>query len=517
MENKKKSSDFRDKRRYKYGSLSVVFTIVFIALILVINLVLSSLSLSGDLTVDLTQENFTEIGEESMRLLSELGKDLDITIYFMAARDTFDNPDNEYNGINLTTIIRDLAEKYQETFNGSGELGTVKVEYKELDSDPEFEKKYLEESATQLTGNSVIVQGKYHYRVLALPAFFNTSSEDNSYYSFNGEYRFTTAMLQSSISEPMVVTLTYGHGEPINSDGLIPSDSKLVGMVSILSGAGFEIKTANLSQDELDSRTEILICYDPVTDFNYDEIDKINAYLAKRNSFITFVDSKTPELPNLQSCLNDNWGINYKPFYRVTDETHSISKYENINARYPSVEADSQSGSAAYQIRKSVTDIEGTITTVLPESVELFKKPGITQDGFVVEEVLSTYDTAKSGTETESGTEGEMPLMLLSTKSGYGQNNVTEYSYVLLVGSTEFADTENMLRESYGNKRVILAAARIFGSNRVAPDISAKPFGDTALNIELGTAMSLTALICSLLPLAIIIMGFVIFFIRRHK
>ena len=516
MANNKKSSDFRDKRRYKYGSLSVVFTIVFIALILVINLVLSSLSLSGDLTVDLTQENFTEIGEESMKLLSELGKDLDITIYFMAARDTFDNPDNEFNGINLTGIVRDLAEKYQETFDGSGELGTVRVEYKELDSDPEFEKKYLEESATQLTGNSVIVQGKYHYRVLALPAFFNTSSEDNTYHSFNGEYRFTTAMLQSSISEPMVVTLTYGHGEPISADGMIDPTSQIAGLVSVLSSAGFELKTANLSQDELDSRTEILISYDPITDFTYDEIDKITAYLAKRNSFIAFVDSATPELPNLQSCLNDNWGINYKPFFRVTDSTHSIGKHENINAKYPTIDSESQTGSAAYQIRKTVTDIEGTITTVLPESVELFVKPGITQDGFVVEEVLTTYETAKSESETSVGTEGEMPLMLLSTKYGYGENNVTEYSYVMLVGSTEFANTENMLKESYGNKCVMLAAARIFGANRVAPDIEPKAFADTALSIETGTATTLTWLICTILPLVIIVMGIVMFFIRRH-
>ena len=219
----------KDNRRYKYGSLSIVFTVVFIALILVINLVFSGLSLSGSITVDLTQEDFTSIGEESERLLTELGKDLDITITFMSARDKFDMEENTYNGINLTGIVRDLAENYQKTFDGSGEKGTVKVQYKELDTDPEFEKKFLEESTTKLSPTSVIVQGKHHYRVLDLSSFF-TVNEEGAYHAFNGEYRFTTAMLQSSISEKQLVTLTYGNGEPIGADGVISLSSAVAGL-----------------------------------------------------------------------------------------------------------------------------------------------------------------------------------------------------------------------------------------------------------------------------------------------
>ena len=145
----------KDKRRYKYGSISVAFTVVFIALVLALNLVLSSLSLSGSLTVDLTQEEFTTIGDESIRLLSDLGKDLDITIYFMSPRDMFDLEANTYNGVNLTGICRDLAENYANIFDGSGDKGNIRVEYKELDKDPEFEKKYLEESGTSLTSTSL--------------------------------------------------------------------------------------------------------------------------------------------------------------------------------------------------------------------------------------------------------------------------------------------------------------------------------------------------------------------------
>ncbi len=505
----------KDNRRYKYGSLSIVFTVVFIALILVINLVFSGLSLSGSITVDLTQEDFTSIGEESERLLTELGKDLDITITFMSARDKFDMEENTYNGINLTGIVRDLAENYQKTFDGSGEKGTVKVQYKELDTDPEFEKKFLEESTTKLSPTSVIVQGKHHYRVLDLSSFF-TVNEEGAYHAFNGEYRFTTAMLQSSISEKQLVTLTYGNGEPIGADGAISLSSAVAGLASVLTEAGFEVKTANLESEEIDPRTQILITYDPVVDLTTDETDKITKYLATRNSYLVFVDSATPALPNLQSMLSDNWGIDYKPFYRITDDTHSLGKTHNINAKYPAVESDSQNNSAAYQIRKTASDMEGSIATALPESVELAIREGLTQDSFTVETVLTTYDTAVSATDVSEGTKGEMPLMLLSTKYGYGENNVTEYSYVMLVGSTEFADTSHLIASTYGNKRILLSTARIFGAKRVAPDIDYREFGSTALELETGTAKTLTWLICTVFPGVIIVMGIVVFFKRRH-
>ncbi len=514
-DNNKKTASGRDNRRYKYGSLSAVFTLVFIALVLVINLVFSSLSLSGDLTVDLTQEDFTSIGEESERLLTELGKDLDITITFMSARDMFDLKENNYNGINLTGIVRDLAENYQRVFDGSGDKGTVRVQYKELDKDPEFEKKYLEESTTKLSATSVIVQGKYHYRVLSLTAFF-TLNEDGNYHAFNGEYRFTTAMLQSSISEAQVVTLTYGNGEPIGADGLVSADSEVAGIASVLSEAGFEIKTANLESEEIDPRTEILITYDPVADLTTVETDKITKYLASRNAYMVFVDSATPKMNNLQSMLSDNWGIDYRPFYRVTDETHSLGNSNTINIKYPEIATDDISGSAAYQIRKTVSDMGGTIATAMPESVELVVRDALTKDNFTVETVLSTYDTAKSANESETGTEGEIPLMLLSSKHGYGENNATEYSYVALVGSTEFANSANLVASTYGNKRVLLSSARIFSSTQIVPDIDSRTFGSVAIDIENGTAKMLTRLICTVFPGAIIIMGIVVFFRRRH-
>ncbi len=514
-ENMNKPAGTKDKRRYKYGSLSVAFTLVFIALIIVLNLVFSSLSLSGDLTVDLTQEEFATIGEESVSLLSDLGKDLHTTIYFMASRDRFDAGDNQISGINMTALCRDLAENYADIFNGSGDKGVIRVEYKELDTDPEFERKYLEESGTALSETTVIIQGKYHYRILSLTNFF-TFDEKGNPTAFSGEYRLTGAIVRSSIEERQVVTLTYGHGEDINSDGTVSATSAIYGLVSVLDGAGFEVKTADLHRDEIDERTKILITYGPESDFDDIEIDKITKYVDDRNAFMAFVDSSTPALTNLQGFLNDYWGINYKPGYGIADSSNSVQVYEAILADTPAVDSDMQNSSAAYQIHKTVTDMGGSIATILPNSVELTVRDGITKDGFTVETVLSSFDTAFSSNNGVMGTEGQMPLMLVSTKQGFGENEVNEFSYVMLVGSTEFAKTSALSGDKYGNKRIVLAAARIFSSENYAPDIMPKDFVSTALTIDNGTARALTWIICTVIPGIIMILGFVMFFKRRH-
>ncbi len=502
----------RDNRRYKYGSLSLAFTLVFLALILAVNLIFSSLSLSGKLTVDLTPEEFTSIGDETQKLLTDLGKDLDVTIYFMSARDIFELEANDYNGINLTAICRDLAENYATTFDGSGDKGIVRVEYKELDKDPEFERKYLEEAGTSLVSTSVIVQGKYHYRVLDLSSFY-TLDENGKYTAFKGEYRLTTAILRASVSEQPVATLTYGHGEPINTDGTVKDAAS--GLVSVLTEAGFQVETADISREEINPNTKILISYDPVTDFSYNEIDVLSKYIADRHSFMAFVDSSTPELPSLQSFLKENWGLNYKPSNRITDGIHSVNnESKNVVAKTPSVGNVTEDNSASYQIRKTVFDFEGAINTVFPESVELELSDSV-KEGVVSEKVLTTNETAVSENFGTEQNKGEMPLMLLSASWGYGENNVTEYSYVCLVGSTDFANTAS-LNKNYGNRRVMLAASRVFGSENVAPNIEAKTFGDTALDIESGTAKTLTWLICTIVPGIIMIFGVVVFFKRRH-
>jgi len=513
MNNTNKPANLKDKRRYKYGSLSIGITIAFLALIIAVNLIFSGLSLSGDLTVDLTQEEFATVSDSSVELLSQLGKDLDVTIYFMSERDRFDDNVNKIKGINMMSLCRDLAENYANIFDGSGDKGKITVEYMELNSNPAFEKEYKDKTGMALNPSSIIVQGKTkeQCRILSMGSFY-TLDENGVPSAFGGEYRLTNAMLACSRKEPVAVSFTWGHGENIPG-GQINASSDAVALAAIFQGAGFDVETVDLHTQEISEKTKVLICLDPTQDFSEEEIVKLNKYTDDNNSFIVFVDSATPNLTNLRSFLSDYWGLDYNPGAAITDNANSkVGVYESIFVKASQIESDKQSSSPAYQINRVVADED--IKTIMPYSVELMLAKNHAQSAFNAEILATSYDTAANS--SANGAKGEIPTILISNKHEYGENDVLEFAHVMLVGSTEFAKASCLATEEYANKYVLLAAARQLSAENIASDIKSVPFAPTELDITSGEASTLTWIICTVIPGIIIILGIVMFFRRRH-
>ena len=160
-----KTNIFKNKR-FKYGSLSVVFTVLFIAMIIVLNLIVTSIDEKVGLRIDLTQTQLYSISEDTDTALRVgLGDEydsFDVTIYFLADRDLFTYYDTAYYNANGTdrehfTRVRDLAEEYARKYPNN-----VKVEYIDINKEPELANKYLTESQTSLSYNNVIKIGRAH-------------------------------------------------------------------------------------------------------------------------------------------------------------------------------------------------------------------------------------------------------------------------------------------------------------------------------------------------------------------
>ncbi len=516
MEKQRKKTENQAERgsRIKRGSVSAVYTVVFVALVIALNLIVSSVAGTFSLTIDLTAEEFISIGEISRNVLGGLESDgdLDATIYLLADRDAYDNvgdTDRErMRGLNPAALVRDLCEEYARTYDG------VRVEYRNLQRDPEWAAEYNARANTTLGQNNIIVEGKYHARVLTLDSFYTVDSESGTYVGFNGELRLTTALLQSCMSEPQVVTFTSGHGEPAQ---LSEAGAVATPLSKLLQDNGFEIQVSDLSAGDIDERTRILIVADPLADFTESEVDKLMDYMDGYHSMIVLVDDSTPALPNLQDYLLTEWGLGYREYHQVSSVGGCLNNNPlNLSAQYVS-DVETPDSSASYQVMKNVLNIR----TVMPNSVELYSAPTTTKDKYTVEPVLRSAD-GLSTYEGESE-EGVFPLMLLSSNSDYvdlddenSTNQVREFQYVLLSGSTDFAGTGAIDNVAYGNSTLLLSAARTMGVDRYSLDIDYKSINDVALGIETSSAFRLGIIICAVLPAAITITGLVVFIRRRH-
>ena len=511
----KKAFSAERGNRLKRGSVSVIYTVVFIALVIALNLVVSSIAGSISLTIDLTAEAFISIGETSRNVLGDLEKngDLQATIYLLADRDAYDNVADStresMRGLNPLALVRDLCEEYARTYSG------ITVEYKNLERDPEWAAEYNVRANTTLTTNNIVVEGtkheegKNHARVLTLDAFFTVDSETKQYIGFNGELRLTTALLQSCISEPQVVTFTTGHGEP--SGAVTP-------LAALLGNNGFEVIETDLSSENIDERTRILIVNDPQTDFTESEVEKLMDYVGAYNSLVVLVDDSTPALPNLQDYLLEEWGMNYRPYHQISSPLNFNNNPLNLSAQYVT-DAAEENRSAGYEIVKNLSG-----KTIMPNSVELYGAPVKTKDRYTLETVLRSSSDSTSAYAVD-GTEetGAFPLMLLSSQANFvdlddanSTNQVLKYQYVMLAGSTDFARTGSIDSASYLNSAIMLSAVRLMGVERYSLNIDYKPINDVALTIETDTAFRLAIIICAVLPAAITIAGLVVFIRRRH-
>lgn len=75
-----------DKRRFRYGTNSIVLTVVVIVVAVIVNVVLESLPL----TIDLTEQKLYSLTKDSIRLLDNIekeGKEVEITALYDRVRE----------------------------------------------------------------------------------------------------------------------------------------------------------------------------------------------------------------------------------------------------------------------------------------------------------------------------------------------------------------------------------------------------------------------------------------------
>ena len=364
-------------KKFKYGTYAVVFIAVVVALIIALNLVVSFLDRKYDWRFDLTESKLYSLSDATdetlQKALGDKYADFDITITFCAARDLFEYYDSSRtDAVKYYSSVRDIAEEYAKFYDGTGGKGKVTVRYIDINADP-AEANRLKQQAQLETINwkNIVIQNTSnteYYRVLAFDACYFTDEDTGALYQFQAENKFTAAMIQCALAENITVAFTTGHGE---------SHSGRLEEI-------FQLSTMNVCEIDLDKEdipddVKIIVISDPKYDFTYGAggaIDKITRFMADKgtyNSLMVFVNADTPDLPNLRDYLYEQWGLDYMPNYKITDDDSSLkgSNGESLVALY----AGSENGNtASYSVISRAANAK--VQTVLPNCVALDVQTG---------------------------------------------------------------------------------------------------------------------------------------------
>lgn len=487
-----------DKKTLKYGSASIILAVVFIALIFVLNLVVTTLTDRFNLFVDLTEEQLYEISEASEELLADMG-DEEIKFIFLTPLDELDN--NEY-----AKSIKTLALEYEEKYDN------ISIEHIDMIKNPGTVAKYRKEY--DLSSTTVIVESAKRFVAFDMSECFVYTQDENgnySYYAFNAEYRFTSALIRVTRDTMPKALFTSNHLETV------PVQFK-----ALLADAGFEVDLLDLSQSDIPENTELIIINDPRTDFTgiesetvgSSEITKLSAYLNNGGNAMIFVGPETPALKNLDE-LCAAWGIEIVHDLAVVDTYNSIASIDSfaVIAKYD------ESDENLAPFHKSLSSVATPQRTVSYYTSPLKLIP-VTDVTHGVGAILTSYSTATVPvSETQNYAEGAIPLLAAGYKNTYdSERGESVQNYLVVGGSTWFAGDVFLgtYRNTYGNAELLKSTVAEMTDETMILNVSYKVYNDTTLTIDSATSQKWLYALVFALPAAVLVAALAVFLKRRH-
>lgn len=488
------------KEKFKHGSLAVVFTVVFIAVIIVINVLVSALTTRfPSMNFDLTKEGLNTLSDEATDVAKEIVNET--TIYIIGSEDAI-RGDEVYSNYSLKySQVANLADRLHELND------KIKVEYIDPDMNPQFISDYAGDS---LTTGKVMVKTDKRHKTLAVTDLFSIQQDSSTgqynYYS-KVDGALANALYLVNLDTVPVVAFATGHNEMLTvSDNL----STFTGM---LNDNNFEVKEFNMLTDEIPEDASIVVLGTPTTDYTSEELSKLEAYLGdeKMGSSRTLYVMTAPNagwssMPNLSSFLAE-WGM--EPQSQEVLESNTNNTLYNM----------------PYAIFANVTDsvLSKTYDNVVKVQAAPVKRLFTANNDISTYSVIETSDTAYlSNDEKVLETPETDTYTILAFAQRYMDNQGKICANVVVDGcAADFYDGSSLLGNStFGNKDVTLDLIKnLTGTTDTRVGLTVNQTQTNTMDINASSAVTWSIgmmLFTIVVPVAVLVIGLVIFLRRRH-
>lgn len=488
------------KEKFKHGSLAVVFTVVFIAVIIVINVLVSALTTRfPSMNFDLTKEGLNTLSDEATDVAKEVVNET--TIYIIGSEDAI-RGDEVYSNYSLKySQVANLADRLHELND------KIKVEFIDPDLNPQFISDYADDS---LTTGKVMVKTDKRHKTLAVTDLFSiqqdSSTQQYNYYS-KVDGALANALYLVNLDTVPVVAFATGHNEMLTvSDNL----STFTGM---LNDNNFEVKEFNMLTDEIPEDASIVVLGMPTTDYTSEELSKLEAYLgdekmaSSRTLYVmTAPNAGWSSMPNLSSFLAE-WGM--EPQSQEVLESNTNNTLYNM----------------PYAIFANVTDsvLSKTYDNVVKVQAAPVKRLFTANNDISTYSVIETSDTAYlSNDEKVLETPETDTYTILAFAQRYMDNQGKICANVVVDGcAADFYDGSSLLGNStFGNKDVTLDLIKnLTGTTDTRVGLTVNQTQTNTMDISASSAVTWSIgmmLFTIVVPVAVLVIGLVIFLRRRH-
>ena len=479
----------KTKRRFRYGTNSIVLTAVVIVIAVIVNVVLEKLPL----TFDLTAQKLYSLTEDSEKILDRIekeGKQIEITALFDRVKGEADE---------RRSVVIKMLDRYNRYNN-------ITVKYVDTDRDPSYVVKTVgQERASEYSKGDYIVKCGDKIRRIAANDMYATQMNiytlSNQLVGYTIEKSVTSSILFVTSDNIPKIYISNGFGESnLAQYSLLLSNIKYM---------NFEVENIDLSKDDIPEDATILFFIGPKKDLSLRAYDNLSNWFDEGGHHAVFMmdyDLSGTDFDNFNKLFDTfNLRIN-------NDVVFESSKYHlsNLPMRF---DATTRTAGALSKVsQRKVKVFETRTIDVLSRTNDYVQADAI---------IVSSPEARAVPIEEGSGdglneNKGVVGTHVLAASSTY--TRAQSSSKILLTGSSLNVRDDYVATYSSEAGSVILYTLQWMHSSLnegdYIPVVAATSGGAIAVTDRQKDMLGLFSII--IWPSCILVAGGVIWFRRRH-
>lgn len=499
-------------RKFSKGWLSVAIIAVFLACVVAVNIIASVLeSKFPALSVDITNSNMFQLQDDTKKLCKSVEQDIDI--YLLTEEDTFTSYDSSF-GVSYFT----QANQFFKEIAALNEH--ITFQYEDTSSNPAFSKQYSNLNLTT-TGSSIVCvidAGNDRYKGLTMEDLFQTEYDSSTGYttitSSKVEQEVCTAILgltKENAAKACFITSSGVGSESTSSSG----STAYSALKKVLENQAYETTTVDLdSKDKIPNDCDILLFIAPTSDISDQALEKVTDYLdtAKKTNK-TFVYVPAPMViedgtPNMDAFLEEQGIIIDSSWIYEQDDSYltSLAPNDNRLSTYDYDDTDFTDGidtstRIAMGDTWNIKLTNNSSAKVLLKSSE--KADLLPSDAQSLDDVKDGSGEALNGaviTQSEVSDGVNKNVVVIGSYYAISSDFLTQYTQYN--NNAYFANMFNLLTDNDSETVVIDSTSA----------------SDTSLGLETANeAMFPTILFLGIIPVGVLVLGIVVWAVRRKK
>ncbi len=482
-----------DSKRFKHGSISIVFAVVFIAIIIVLNLMVGAIGDRFNLSMDITVDGIYTVSDTTVDMLQNLEEP--VSVYIMLSEEV----------VETNAGFLDANELLKRMANYSN--GMLSIEYVDLLQNPNFRNNFT--NPDSIISGSIVMQSSKRDNIIDIYDLYDTSYDYQTGEEYTSGYQADQVIASSlhfvTTDEIPKAAFITGHGEVADNESFN----------AIFSSNSYELSQIQLINEEIPEDINTLIINAPTTDYSEEEIAKINEFLSLEvnNNLIVVYSQNMYELELLNRYLSE-WGA--EPGENIVIDTERAAN-PNPAIFIPEL--------LSHEITDPIiqSEVEAVVVPGTTDINVTYDASGYRTTTVLMQSAESSYgknflsgETIDDITKQEGDAEGPFPLMLLTTDYQYVDNEPI-YHNVVFISSPELIGTSVLDNAAYQNKSLITSVVDYINPDVDAVIVEAIDYKNISMVVTAGAATAVLVVCVILLPLVFVAVGIVVFIRRKNR